>query len=421
MKSLLHLVGNLAPMLSGLLTAPLTARSLGVSGRGEVTVVLLISGLVVIVSSFGLGWVARQSVSTDPLAVVYWQRKGRQVSLAALAPALGLGLAVSIWFLELPASATAGTVILFVMSAFAASRSIDANVLISSGRNGSVGLANTSSAIVTVIAIVVCYLANVLDVTLALAANVLGILTQITVLALAVRGLVKTQTRAYRRRAREMSRLHEYRGRTLALRTGRAWGAQLLDAGTSRGDSLVVMSTSSASVIGLYSAVALLPQTIFAMMLTVVQLSYARLPALGQQERLKTLFHASLFVSIAILLVAWPVVYIAIPWFFGPDFAPARSYLPGAVSVSVGLALLAPFVQFLSSGNRPLWPLITLVGPTALSAYAVTAFAGVNIAMITFGAMLGLGATIVTCTHVGRQICRIDASLLWQLARGKMK
>ena len=122
-KSIIHLAGNLFPVVSGLLTAPLTARSLGVDARGQLTIILLVSTAITVVGNFGLSWVARADVARDPSLARAWNRLGVRAAFLMLPFALVIGVVLS-KALSLSAMESVVVLALFGLSSLSASRGV---------------------------------------------------------------------------------------------------------------------------------------------------------------------------------------------------------------------------------------------------------------------------------------------------------
>src|SRR6185437_12942724 len=127
MRALLHLAGNIAPLIAGLVTAPLTARALGPEARGELAIVMLSSIFVGLVGAFGLGLLARQAVAADLGQAHGWSRRGRQLMLYSVVAAVVIGVGLGqILNLDLPERMA--TAVFLALAGMSASKSIDANI-----------------------------------------------------------------------------------------------------------------------------------------------------------------------------------------------------------------------------------------------------------------------------------------------------
>lgn len=380
---LLHGLGNLLPGMTGLLTAPLTARALGVEDRGVAAILLTVASLFAVAATAGLGWGARTAVAQDARSAETWARWARWVSLAALAPASLLVVWLSgAW--RLSTTEVLGLVLLFGLASAAAIRSVQGNVLISLGSLAALGLSNISMAVVTAGSVGLLFLVDHLTVTTVLIVNAAGLLAQS---ALLIHALRKQRTRI-----------------TVGAPTGRHAGvvtpsklfmtglAQTLDALSSRLDLLLVAIVADARTLGLYSVAAVLPQVSYFVFLTLIQRSFAKSPSLTLEERSRLLLRVCLGGGLAFAAVGGAVGWLLIEPVFGHDFGPARQFLWPAMVVTVGLGALLPTLLLWQRGGRSTLASLVSVVTVGACATAVGATAGAWWGVIVLGGgLIGLG------------------------------
>lgn len=412
-----HLIGNLAPLLSGLITAPLTARALGAAGRGEIALLITVSAILITVGTFGLGWLVRDAVAHDPLSVDYWRRKARMLAIALLPMSIVIALMMSNW-LRLSPWETIVTCLLYGIGAFAATRSVEGNALVSLGNTTALGLANVAYAALVVSMTVGLFFLGVLDVANLVIANGLGLLVQMLVLWLKLRRQRRDKLSALAQRTNELRTDPAYSTREVLKRAGVAWRTQLVDTASLRADTLLFGGFTSKQVLGLYSVVALLPQVAFAVYMTLIQRSYAKSPRLAPEVRLRVLMQGCMAVGVSGCVIGIPLAYIGIPWLFGPDFTAARQYLiPGGLMM-LGLAALTPVMVDLSRRPRSAVTLLLVFVPAlvlGVLGFLVNPFIGVS--------LLSLGYVVAGVTYstsrLGLKLFAIDFRLIVTVFTGR--
>lgn len=335
MRSLLHLGGNLAPVLAGLVTAPLTARALGPEPRGELAIVMVVSVLIGLVGAFGLGPLARQAVSEDLGQSHGWSRRGQRITLLSSSVAVAVGatvaIALSFGWLE-----TAATLVYFALAGMSASKSIDANLLIVAGRTEHFGIANLSAAAIICAGITSAFVAGLLSLWIVIALNGAALVLQMTYIALQrKRFLAATKASMFK---------HESL-RLLVRRAWRAWRAQLVDAALLRSDTALFITQASVTAVGYYAVVALLPQMLNQVFLTLIQHSYATSPQLNIRRRTTLLWQFCTLISVPLAVAGGGAAVVLIPVLFGSDFLPSVRLIGPACCMAICLGGLAPVLQ----------------------------------------------------------------------------
>lgn len=405
----LHLAGNLAGLVGGLVTAPLTARALGPEGRGHVAVVVVVATVLMTVSALGLPWLARADLAHDPLALTFWRRRARLVALVLVPVGVLISWGVVLWSGLSGIEAVAALAVI-VLASLAAARGIEGNALVTGGRADLYGFANVAAALLTVTTVVVAFIAGVLDVAVVLwttaASAALQLMLTVTFVHIAVRGR-RSELDA---RARELSARPEHRGRALVSRASRAWASQVGEALGSRGDTLAVAASGTTAAVGLYSVVALVPQIAYAIYTTVVQASYSRRRSGDSLDRFRHVFQTCTAAALLIAVLAGPAAWWGVPVVFGAEFTAAREFVAPGLAMTIALSVFAPVIQHLSEGHRNVLPLAgivlgaagaafvggVLMGPTAAIGFlAGSMFVGcVGYATwLTRGAVLRVSAT----------------------------
>ncbi|MBT2498988.1 hypothetical protein J7E25_07750 [Agromyces sp. ISL-38] len=412
-----HLMGNLAPLLSGLITAPLTARALGAVGRGEITLLITVSTILITVGTFGLGWLVRDAVAHDPFSVDYWRRKARLLAVGLLPVAIVIALIMANW-LRLTQWETIVTCVFYGIGAFAGTRSVEGSALVSLGKTTALGFANVSYATLVVGMTVGLFFMGALDVANLIIANALGVSVQMFVLWVVMRRTRRGSLTALAQRTIELRRDPAHSTRQVLKRAGVAWRTQLVDAASLRADTLLLGGSATRQVVGLYSVVALLPQMAFAVYLTLVQRSFARSPGLAPEVRLRVLMQGCMITGIVGCMIGIPLAYVGIPWLFGPDFTAARQYLlPGGLMM-LGLAALTPVMVDLSRRPKSAVMLLLVFIPAlvvGVLGFLMNPFLGIT--------LLGLGYIVAgiaySTSKLGLKLFAIDFPLIFIVFTGR--
>lgn len=386
MRAVLHLAGNVAPVLTGLVTAPLTARALGPEPRGQLAVILLIAVLVGLAGAFGLGPMARQAVSEDIGQAHGWSERGRRVTLfsATIAALVGVTIGVT---LDLSLWETIVSIALLALAGMSASKSIDGNILIVAGRTKQYGLANLVAAGTIGLGIVLAFVFGWLTLTIVIALNAIALVVQMS--------YVGIQCRLFLARI-EAGQLEQESFKTLVPRAWRAWRSQLVEATLLRSDSLLFISQASVTVVGLYAVVALIPQVCYQVFQTLIQHSYATSPAVRIRQRTMLLWQFCILLSLPLAVLGGVAGFIVIPVLFGPAFIPSLELLFPACAMAICLAGLAPVMQhFAISPTRDSWFPIVCLG-VAVAAW----FLGIKLGSAWGVVSLAAGFVLVSGAYV---------------------
>ena len=386
MRAVVHLAGNIAPVLAGLVTAPLTARALGPESRGELAIVLLVSVLIGLVGAFGLGPLARQAVSEDIGLSHGWSRRGQRITVLSASVAALIGLVIGI-ALNLAWPETAATVSFLALAGMSASKSIDANILIVAGRTKHFGIANLAAAGVICAGIVAAFIVGWLSLWVVIGLNAAALIVQMLYIAVQrQRFLTKIVA----------SELGKERFGLLAKRAWRAWRSQLVEAALLRSDSLLFITQASVTMVGYYAVVALIPQMSYQVFQTLIQHSYATSPRLRIRQRTTILWQFCTLVSMPLAGAGAAAGLILIPVLFGPEFIPSLELIVPACCMAVSVAGLAPVLQhFAISPTGDGWfPLVCLAIAAGGWAVGINLGAGSGVVAMSAGFVLSSGAYV---------------------------
>lgn len=330
-----------------------------------------------------MGLLARQEVAVHPGAMHKWSRLGKKISASSIAAALIIGVAVSMG-LGLRAEELLATTILFTLAGMSASKSIDANILIVSGKTKQFGMANLAASATICIGIVIAFLSGVLSLWMVIALNALSLIAQMILIVVPSSKLLKN-TPATVSRPEGIP--------ALVRRAGRAWRSQIVEALAVRGDSILLMTQAGVHIVGLYAVVALIPQIAYQVFQTVIQHSYAAAPLLRLRERTRLLWQVCVLLSVPLVIMAALMALVFVPTLFGPSFVESLDWLMPACLVTIGLASLAPVLQHFAISDRDSWfpfALIGCGGIAALCGVAVGSAFGLLILAIMFFTTGGL-------------------------------
>lgn len=398
----LLVVGNLSMLISGVVTAPLTAVALGPTGRGQVVIITLVASLLILVGSAGLGWSSRDAVAQRPRDARVWHRAALKISgfVAPIAALLAVPVGVA---LQLDSTAAAMSIILFAIAGLACSRAVAGNALIALGRAAHFGLANLIYTAMLVLTIVVLFVTGLLTVASAIAANALGLLVQVLVLEWLLRRAIH-DTEKLAAPDESESPLHV---REILRRSRPYWRAQTVDSLIARSDVIVVAMAGSAAVVGLYSIAGLVPQIGFAVFTSITQWSFSASPRLAPRRRLALLLQANSVAAIVYAAIAVPTLYLLIPTVFGEEFIASRSYLAPALAMTLALAVSVPMMQDSARRRTSWWPTGVAVACLAMGSVVALAYsvsAGVYVAAF----VLLSGSVAYSVQRVGRGGLRAD-------------
>lgn len=380
MRALLHLLGNIAPVLAGLITAPLTARGLGPAARGELAILLLVSVFIGLVGALGLGLLARQAVSEDLGQAHGWSRRGRRITYVAAVGAASLGYVLS-QAMALETTESLAATVLFALAGMSASRSVDGNILIVAGRTNQYGAAGLAASLTVCVGIVLAFVLGLLELWVVIALNATSLVVQMTLIVIPVRQVLATV------------REDEFITETLAsliMRALRAWRSQVTEAALIRSDSVMFMTQSTVQIVGLYTVVSLVPQVAYQVYQTLIQFSYAASPTLRIRHRTRLLWQATVGAGLALSVTGGLVAFPLIPVIFGSDFTPSLAYLWPACLMTVGLAGMAPVLHhYAISQTSDGW------FPLALSLSAIVSWGLGSLTSTAVGVMVLAGLLMV--------------------------
>lgn len=383
MKAVIHLAGNIAPVLAGLITAPLTARSLGPSARGELAILLLVAAMVGLVGALGLGLLARKAVADDLGQAHGWSRRGRSITLFAVVISGGVGVSIA-RSLGLEVDETFAAAALFAFAGMSASRSIDGNILIVAGRTKQYGAANLAASAAISLGIVAFFSLGLLSLWNVIALNALSLVIQMLCISIPMRRLLMSIAE---------TDLRPEPFRKLVARAWRAWLSQILEAGVIRVDTLLLIALTNVQTVGLYAVVSLVPQMGYQVVQTLIQSSYAANPLLRFRIRIRVLWQVTVVAGVLMAVLGSVAAVPLVPLLFGPAFEPALGLLVPAGLVTVGLAGLAPALHhYATSATQDRWfplALLLIVGASSLVGHFTTPSLGVALVGTLF---LGLSA-----------------------------
>lgn len=408
--SALHFLGNVVPMISGVVTAPFTARALGVDGRAVVVVVVTVSVGLLILGTFGLAWITRQALNVDLGAAQVWKSRALRVDLVSLLPsgivgfllAKGLGVGVS---------EVAPVVFVTVLSATSALRAVWANLLIVSGRAWAYGVTNLAYTGTVVLLTVSAYFAEILTVATALWVQAAGLIVQMAVLGFLAE--VAPSTRGLK--ACPGPWVREWRGRI-----SRSVGGQWIDFAVARSDLLVVLVIGTRTDLGLYSVAALIPMVIYQVSVTLIQHSWTPGAAITEADRAVQAWQSSVAVGIVLACIGGPALQVLFLPLFGSQFVPAETFIAPACVMAVGLSSVVPAIQHSSTRvQRSYTSLIALVGGAASLAFSWAVAVRPETAVVSLGAVFLAIGSLYAVRTAGWSALAFKPRKLWQFVRGE--
>jgi O-antigen/teichoic acid export membrane protein len=376
----MHLTGNLVPVMSGLVTAPMTARALGVEHRGFAAVFSALVGFMTPVASLGLGILVRTIAAQEYGQLHYWRGRARLVARFLVVPLTLFGYLLAVVF-GMGQSQAAAAAAFMGGASWAAARAVDANVLVVSSRFKALSASNLVYSLGIVGSVIGLFVAGELTLVTLLLTNAFWLVVQTWHLSRLVREALPHTSDAIpiRRHSRDGQR--------------RAWGAQVLDVATARGDTLMMAPLAGVHAIGLYSIVAIIPQLIWGMCATVVQrtLGDSSIPRGQLPMRIS---RRCVALALPLLALGLPVAYILIPIVFGAQYADARGYLVPAGAVSVGLAAFAGVSQFVAT-TRISATMVALGALFVGTASAISTAVDPRLGLSVFGTLVAMSSIAV--------------------------
>ncbi|MCY1673812.1 hypothetical protein OVA06_03610 [Pseudarthrobacter sp. SL88] len=313
-----------------------------------------------------------------------------------MAAAVGLltGLALGLAWTETVASA-----IYFALAGMSASKAIDANILIVAGRTKHFGIANLAAAGVICGGIVTAFLLGQLSLSIVIALNAAALVMQMLYISLQRRRLLRLVT---------ATDFREEALRKLVRRAWRAWRSQLVEAALLRSDSLLFMTQAAVSVVGYYAVVALIPQMLYQVVLTLIQHSYASAPSLRIRQRTTALWQLCTLISLPMVLLGASAGFVLIPVLFGSEFSPSLELLAPACCMAVSLAGLAPVLQHnaISPTGDAWFPLICTV--VFFAGWVIGVAQGTTVGVISMSAGFVLASSVYVYLLSGSRAFRVS-------------
>ena len=233
-------VANMIAFGLTFLTAPMVARAIGPTGRGETAAALAAFVIAPVLLAFGLPLEIRRRCAqrVDEPSV----RSGRDLALVSLAPAVVLGwLFVSLVFRDSPLALQAMAFIGLASTPVAMALSLDAAALLGSGRYRAYALLRVTQPVVVFCSVPLLWWSGLLAPEVGLALHVVG-----TALTWACgRALVRVSWRGSRARHGEL------------LKGGVVYaGSAIAEAASARVDQVLVLPLIGAAATGHYSVAA---------------------------------------------------------------------------------------------------------------------------------------------------------------------
>lgn len=347
--------GNVAPVVAGLITAPLLAQSLGVDGRGELAAATAPLLLAIAAITFGVPeavtfHVARgvgrvRTVLVRALTILTIAGVGSTVVIGLLSSQLSAGDGDLANLIQLAALAVTPGLIVGGIRGYAAGRELW--TLVAAERSLSAALRLASVA-----ALSFAGLLTPVSATIAVAATtVSGGFVYLSLLRNRSRGAPKTTNE---------------KPRMLRFGIG-LWMGTLAGVLLSRLDQLVMVPLSSTYVLGIYVVAVTISEVVLVFNKSVRDVVFSAESVENQPGRLSQASRISTFVTtlgaVAVGVLSVPVI----PWLFGQEFAPA---VPVTIVLLIGVALGNPGSVAgagLSARGRPILRSISLIIAAAIN------------------------------------------------------
>lgn len=319
---------NVGTLVLGLISAPLVARGLGVSARGEYGILIALGPALAIVCGFGVSWAARTALSagdssaTDVLdatriAALFLMLLGLPVGATvggALSPEPGVILATALYI-----SACFGAVL----------RTTYGSVLLFRGSLARLALYAAMPTLVAVGTVVVASAFGRLSLSVAILGTWAGLVSQNLFIP-------------RRRRSRPLN----VRFRGLALRGARVWPLQVAEQLYLRSDVLLVFVLCGPHAAGLYAVPAIGTQVTYGLMTAMNAPMYR---VASDLDLFRSFLRDNLRSTLALSLTIWPVAWVAAPWavpvIFGEEFESAAALMPLGGAMSLAMVAWLPAIH----------------------------------------------------------------------------
>ena len=382
-------VSNVGTLLLGLVSAPLVARGLGVSGRGEYGMLIALGPALAIMFGFGISWASRAALAAGHLSPGDLIRTTRRAArwLVPIGLIFGWSLGQLLFGERLHEIATA----LYISACFSSVlRTTYGSVLLFEGRLARLSWYAALPSLVSVGVVVVASALDRLTLPVALIGAWAGLISQSAMIP----------------RQRGVSR-PDVGVRNLALRGARVWPMQVAEQVYLRSDVLAVYLLCGARVAGLYAIPAIGTQVSYGLM-TAMNAPMYRVASDGLQ--FQTFLRDNVAGTFALMLLTWPVALVISPWLipvlFGGEFSSAETLLPLGWAMSLAMVAWLPAIHGtvlqnrLSAAGR--WAVLSVPGVVLalLSASRVTAPWVVVLSLAAAQVMVG-GAILVLVNRLG--------------------
>lgn len=357
------LAARLAVAALGLVSAPIIARALGPTGRGETSAVLTALFLIPIVLALGMPYEVRRRMSDDGREATV--RAARLVCLAMTIPAALAGFALtSTLFSSLEPAAMTATLAGFAASPVMISWMCDTGVLVAQRRLGAVAIMQCTQPLVFVVGLVIVWALGYISVASVVWCSIAGSV------ATAALGLVLNPVSV---RGQMTSPPALVRSSIPFL------GTHAIDAGYRRIDQLIMLPILGAHQAGIYSVavtVATIPifvaQALAARVFADVAQSEPQSVERVSGEVVRSAVVAGLTSAFALALAAPLLIDVV----FGPAFAPALVPAWIAIAASVPTVVSVTLVELIST-NRRGWQLSAVMAAGMVTVVALLlAFGG---------------------------------------------
>lgn len=353
-QRLTHVLGSLVPILLSLITAPVTARSLGPENRGSLVQVLALGLIVSAIGNFGLPWAARPILESNGLAPAYLKRQSIILGLRFLPFALVGSLLVFFNKFYFTHEFWLAVAYLSLMS-FSAYTGVCANHLLVSRKTASLGLVTLASSSLGFTLIIFYFLINELTLTTVLLTNCVVQLVNTLFLVFLSKHL---DTGSLNNQA-----FREIKARLTTTSGSRryAWLASCIDMVFSRFDVLFISVVASTYFLGLYSIPGILVGVCYSVFSTTSAAGFSSSGFGNSATKLRVSVQLNMVFVLVVFASAALLFPIALVPLFGSAFSESITLLPIAFGFSLFLCVAVPFIQYLLIRRSSISPLLGAV------------------------------------------------------------
>lgn len=390
------MLGGILPIVLGLFTTPLTARSLGPENRGILVAVLAFGVIISAISNFGLPWASRAVFERDVQSPSFLKRQAIFLGFKLLP--LTLLATVIILSADFEVGLEFGFSIAYVgIMTFNAYSGVCSNHLLVYRRTASLGIVTLTSSFIGFTFIILFFLNNELSLVSLLAINCGMQVANTTFLALLSKRLqLKQQAGFDLKSPPTITRITPSERRF-------AWFSSTLDILFSRFDTIFLSVFASNYFLGLYSIPGILVGVCYSLFSTISSAGFNSSKIGNASTKLKISIQLNLMLALIVFAIAGIFLSIALEPIFGSAYSESINLLPTCLGFCLFLSIAVPYIQYSLIRRASLMPAVgvTLVS-SAAGVLALNMTGSIFIAANLLGCLLTLSLMILVAKYLPR-------------------